>query len=559
MNDLSRILLYTKKYSTTLLISILAATVFGIVAAMPTYLIKHTVDDIFIKQHRHLIIPFLLLFVLFFALKGFFMYLTSYYMHWVGNKVVNDIRNDLFKKIIHFPTSFFQKNTTGQLMSHFLNDVQMIQAASASAIKNGVRSFFEAIFLISFAFIQNWKLALLMMVVGPSMGIIIKKMGVIIKKASLAIQSEIGGVSSTLQEIFVGIREIKAFNAENIEIKRVESQLDKCFKSIMYHIHFESLLPSTIESIAMVGGGVAFYFATNQVLNGSITPGQMTSFIAAALLAYQPLKKIVSVYSEVQYGLAAASRIFSLMDKIFPATHKQTIKINEFNKNIIFKNVSFSYHPDQPVLNNFSLTIAKGDCIGISGPSGSGKSSFCDLLLGFIQPTTGSILIDGIDITTATSQSLRQQIGYVGQQAFLFNDTVKNNVAYSESKSNYESIVKACKDAHADEFIQKLQNRYETLVGENGSLLSGGQKQRITIARALLKNPQIFVFDEATSSLDRESERMVQLAIRELTGKKTLIIVSHRPSLLKYVDKIIQIKDGRVAEISRDIEKIIDY
>lgn len=552
MKQLKRVLLYTKPYWKTLTFSLVAASLFGVVSALPTYVLKHTIDEIFIKRYSHLIIPFILAFICVFLLKGLLMYISSYSMHWINNRVTNDIRNDLLSKTINFPLSFFQTHSTGQLMSHFLNDVQMVQQAAASAIRDGIRSFFEATFLVGFALYQNSKLGILMLIAGPIIGFTIRKLGRARKNASISIQTQLGYVSSMLQETFVGVREIKAFNAEAVEVSRFKDLLNRCFSSIMLNVHIECILPALVEAIAVTGCGTIFYVAAHQVLDGTITAGQLTSFVAAVLLAYQPLKKIINVYSEVQYGLAAAERVFSVIDRVYPATQNRTQELAGFEQGITFNEVSFGYGNKADVLSGTNLTLKKGESVGIVGPSGAGKSTLCDLLLGFITPTAGTIAIDGVDITKLSLASLRKHIGYVGQRTFLFNDTVLRNVSYARPDANQEEIIKACKIAHADEFIQQLPDGYQTLVGENGTLLSGGQKQRLTIARALLKNPEILIFDEATSALDEESEHMIRLAIEEIRGKKTLIIVSHRPTMLQNVDRILLINHKAIQEPPRD-------
>jgi subfamily B ATP-binding cassette protein MsbA len=562
MKNLSRTLQYAKKYWQYVTLAIICASIFGIVSAMPSYLLKHTVDEVFIKRYSNLILPFMGAFGLFFILKALFMYLSSYFMYWVSNRVINDIRTDLYEKILNFPTSFYQKTTTGKLMSYFLNDIQMIQQASASAIRDGVRSFFEAIFLIGFAFYQDYQLGILLLLVGPVIGYTARSMGKKRKNASLAIQSQMGNVSSLLQESLIGIREIKAFNAEKTAHSRFKNFLDRCFGSIMHNVHIEALTPATIEVISMLGCSVIFYAAAHQVLDGVITAGQLTSFAASVILAYQPLKKMIAVYSDIQYGLAAADRVFEIMDTVYPATQNRYRELPKFEHAIQLEQVSFSYntvipdgynanhnvmhHDNQKVLDTVTLTIKKGERIGIVGPSGSGKSTLCDLLLGFIVPTSGKILMDGIDITSLSFESLRSHIGYVGQRTFLFNDSILNNVAYSRPDATHDQVIAACKAAYADEFIQKLPNGYETIVGENGTLLSGGQKQRLTIARALLKDPEILIFDEATSSLDQESENMIRLAIEEIRKDKTLIVVSHRPTMLENLDRIFVVHDRKL-------------
>lgn len=536
--------------------SVVCASLYGISAAIPTYLIKQTIDDVFIKRYSYLIIPFIATFVFFFALKGLFMYLTSYYMYWVGNRVVNDIRSDLFGKIIHFPVSFFQKNTTGTLMSHFLNDIQMIQNVSSTVIKDGVRSFFEAIFLVGLAFYQNWKLACLMLIIGPIIGFAVRNMGRARKKASAAIQQEMGKVSGMLQEAFVGVREIKAFNAEKTEHSRLVTRLEHCFTSIMRNVHIEALAPAFVEVVAIAGCSFVFYIAALQVLAGTISAGALTSFVAALILSYQPLKKMVAVYSEIQYGIAAADRVFNLMDRVFPATQDRIQSFKSFSNTIEFKDVSFAYDNHAHVFQNVSLVIHKGESVGIIGPSGAGKSTLCDLLLGFANPTEGVILVDNQSITKITLNDLRARIGYVGQRTFLFNDTVFNNIIYARPEATYDDVIKACKNAHAHEFICQLAHGYDTTVGENGNLLSGGQKQRITIARALLKDPEILIFDEATSSLDHESEQMIRLAIHEMRVHKTLIIVSHRPSMLDIVDRILVVDNKLIVPGTTHTEKM---
>lgn len=543
MKNLYRVLSYTKRYWKQLTVSIVAASLFGIVSALPTYLLKHIVDEVFINRYSAYILPFMAAFFMFFVFKAVFMFITNYYMHWVGTHVVNDIRAELFDKIIRFPMSFFHSTTTGTLMSSFLNDIAMIQQASSSAIKDGIRSFFEAVFLIGMAFYQNFTLGSIMFIIGPVIGVTIKYAGRARKKASHTIQHEMGLISAVLQESFIGVREIKAFNAESTETNRLKKRLDTCFNAVMRSVAIESFAPACVEVTAVFGCCFVFYIAAHQVLSGTISAGQLTSFVAATLLSYQPLKKLINVYSDIQYGLAAADRVFDLMDKHWPTMHNRTRTLTTFTSTIVFNSVDFAYNPSQQVFKNFCLTIKKGETIGVMGPSGAGKSTFCDLLLGFINPTSGHITIDGIDITHLSYQSLREHIGYVGQRTFLFNDTVANNVAYASPGATQDDIIAACTTAHAHDFIQNLPQGYQTIVGENGNLLSGGQKQRITIARALLKNPDIIIFDEATSSLDAESEQMIKEAINDISHDKTIIIISHRPALLEGADRILTI-DG---------------
>ena len=551
MNNLKRLLNYTKQYWQRLTYSLVFAALFGLTSAAPTYILKQTIDEVFIKSYSHLIIPFILLFVLFFMLKGIFMYLSSYCMYWVSNKVLNDLRKDLFSRMIHYPISFFQERSTGILLSHYLNDIQMIQNVAAMAVKDGVRSIFEGTFLLGFALYQNWKLSAVMLIVGPIIITSSRRLGKARKEASFGIQHEMGKVSNMLTESFTGIREIKAFNSENTECSRFSDLLSRCFRSIMRNVRVEAAAPALIEAIAVIGGGFVFYFAAKQVISGEITAGTLTEFFAAILLAYQPLKKLVALYSEVQYGLAAADRIFATMDLVYPATQNRDIELTTFKDQLCCKDVSFAYNNNAIVFQNVNVTIKKGECVGIVGPSGAGKSTLCDLLLGFITPTSGQIMIDEQDISKITYASLRNHIGYVGQRTFLFNDTIYSNVLYAQPNATDSEVLSACKAAHVDEFVNDLPLGYYTNVGENGSLLSGGQKQRITIARTLLKSPEIIIFDEATSSLDQKTEKVIQQAIYELKGSKTIIIITHRPSMLDGVDRVFNVNEGQIKEIEK--------
>ena len=569
-NTLKRILSYTTKYWHQLAISMVSTVMFGICSATPSYLIKHAIDSVIGARAMHLLLPFVTTFIALYVIKGFFMYFSGYYMEWVGNRVVGDIRTDLFSKIVNFPLAFFKRKTTGELMAHFLSDIELVQYAASRSMRNGVRSVFEASALLIVAFMQNPSLTLLMFLVGPLIGIGVTVMGKKMRKTIKSTQAHMGQLSSTLQETIVGIREIKASSNEGTETARFGESINTYFKSLMKNVQAVSITPALTEIIAMTGVGCVFYLAVRQVIAGTITPGALGSFFAALILAYQPMKRIINAYAEVQAGIAAADRVFAVMDEQYsPATVAGTRVLSQVNRGINLQNVSFAYDQPSPrlrragaenVLSNLTLSIAKGERVGIVGPSGCGKSTLCDLLMGFITPTSGSITIDGMELKTITPGSLRSQIGYVSQRPFLFNDTIAANVAYAKQDATQAEIEAACKTAQAHEFIQKLPAGYNTIVGEDGGLLSGGQKQRLTIARALLKDPAILLFDEATSALDSTSEKLVADAIRNIQNI-TVIVITHRPQLLHAVDRVLTLEGGRlvvaqkqpVSEISKTL------
>lgn len=541
MSQVKRLFSYSKKYWQRLLLSAVTSALFGLFSAAPAYIVQYAVDVVIIKKMTELLAPFIAGFILLFVIKGIFMYLSSYYISWVGNKVVNDIRSDLYKKVIRYPISFFNEKSSGELVSNFLNDIAMIQHAASNCIRNGVRNLLESISLLCVAFLQDWKLAILMLIVGPFLAITVRRTGKFMRATALIGQEKIADVSSHLQETFVGIREIKSYSAEVIEQERFSQYLKRYFDSIMRNAKAVSFSQALIEIIAMMGAAIIFYVAIKNVIVGKITPGQLTSFFASTMMAYQPLKRLVSIYAEMQTGLASAERIFNIMDRKMESDENGTMQLKGVKRSIEFKNMSFAYSDNNFVLKNLNFEIEKGDRVGIVGASGSGKSTLCDLIMGFYKPTSGEIFIDGISINTISPQSLRENIGYVGQRPFLFNDTIFANVTYGSKNIDMKDVLEACKAAHAMEFIETMPDGFNSIVGENGVLLSGGQKQRLTIARAILKNPDILILDEPTSALDQKSEEKIRLALNEISRNRTVIIVSHRLSLIDNVDYILQI------------------
>lgn len=548
MSITRRVLSYTKRYWKTFAWAGFFSCFYGLFAAAPTYLLQHMVDTVLVAKRTNLLLPFMLCFIGMFVGKALCMYLSTYFLQWVGYMVVNDIRRDLFSRIIYFPISFFHRHTTGDVMSCFLNDISTLQYASSVAIRNGLRSLVEAVALLSIAFYQNAILTGLSLVVAPLIGIAIKKTGSRIKRASRITQNDMGAVSSMLQEALVGIRSIKAFNGEKREHNRFAHRLSTYFSSIMKCVHYEAIAPPLVELIAISGCSLVLVAASHQVINDAISPGQLTSLFAAMLLAYQPIKRAIGVYSDINYGLGAAKRIFALQDDGAHAlTSTKLPTISEPHSTITFEDISFSYQDVQPILQNTTLTIEVGQRVGIVGPSGIGKSTVSDLLLTFISPTTGRILFDQHDISHYSTTSIRSHIGYVGQHPFLFNDTIYANVAYGIAHATMDDVVTACELAHAHEFICQLPDGYHTIVGENGNVLSGGQKQRITIARALVKRPSILIFDEATSALDNKTEDAIVQTISELDRSTTVIAITHRPALLGCLDTILTITDHQLA------------
>lgn len=538
-----RLVSYVKPYWNQLIWASIAASLFGLVSAAPIFLLQYTVDELFVRRMTHLIVPFASLFLTTFILKGLFMYWASYTINWVSSHIINDIRKEFLSKIIYFPLNFFKNNSTGKLISLFLNDMTMLHLVAANTIKNGLKSIFEALFLFGVAFYQNWWLTFLTLLLSPLIVWSVRRIGKSVKKSSHNAQEAVSDISRTLQDLFGGIREVKVYHGEEKGLTVFANKQQDYFKKHMRNVHLESLGPAWIEGSAMLGCSIVFYIAAHQVLNNSITPGQLVSFLGSMVLAYQPVKRLVGIYGEIQTALAAAERVFSVTDMPTTTNQLPACLYQGFNTALELKNVSFGYMPNNLVLEELSLHIPKGKKIGIMGLSGAGKSTLCDLLLGFLQPSRGKILIDGTE-----HKILRDAltISYVSQHSFLFDATIRENIAYSVAHATHADIVEASQQALIHDFIEKLPQKYETQVGENGAFLSGGQKQRIALARALLRKPELLILDEATSALDVTTEQLITQAIKDLSLNCTVIAISHRPTLMQAMDQVFVLEHKKL-------------
>lgn len=519
------------------------------------YLVKDVLDDIFIAKDDTLlkIIPFIVVLVYF--VKSFFRFAQSFIMGFVGQKVITKLRNILFAKILNLPVRFFSDQSTGVLMSRITNDIYLLQS-SIPAIITIIRSVITIVILVGVILYMNWKLALIAIVCYPffihPMVLISKK----IRKYTTKGQEQMGDLNSTLQEAFSGVRVVKAFVSEDKEIKKFEKINNKLLKYNIKSILAGEVTSPLMEFIGAFGIAAIIYIGGSQVINGSITAGAFFSFLAALTMVYQPVKDIGNSNNLFQAAMAAAKRIFDMLDTNNDILENNgSIICDANNKNITFEKVSFKYSDDAPyVLDNISLSIPYGSKVAFVGHSGAGKSTMTNLIPRFYDVSDGKILIGDTNIKDFEVHSLRKNIGLVSQEPFLFNDTIKNNIAYGQENYTDEDIEKAAKAAYADEFINELPEKYETMTGERGVKLSGGQKQRITIARALLKNPPILILDEATSSLDTESEKVVQKALDNLMVGRTSFIIAHRLSTILTSDKIVVLNEGKVEAVGKHEE-----
>ena len=548
-NTISRILQYVKPYKSWLIISMVCMVIVASMAGAQAYMIKPLLDEIFFKQDRTMLtlVPLAILGI--FLVKGVFSYIYTYYLVKVGQSVIRDLRNELYSHIQSLPLSFFQKKPTGELISRIISDVSLIQGAVSSVLVGILKDTFQVIFLIGVIFYQDWRMALIAMISLPLVVYPIVNFGRRHRRLSRGSQQTTANVSNILYETITGNRIVKAFCMEKYEVGRFAKTLDKLFAIMMRDTRIAAISRPLMEFLGGVGISLVVWYGGSQVLAGKSTPGTFFSFLTALIMIYEPIKGISAINNTLQQGIAAAERVFDVLDvKIDVAEKKDAIELPPVKEAIEFTDVRFKYDDDTEVLKGINLKVPAGEVLAIVGSSGGGKTTLVNLIPRFYDVTSGTLSIDGIDIRDATLKSLRKQIGIVTQQTILFNDTVRYNIAYGSPDASEEQIRDAARAAHALGFIEQLPNGLDTIIGESGARLSGGERQRLSIARAILKNAPILILDEATSSLDTESEHEVQQAIENLVQSRTTFVIAHRLSTIRNADRIIVIQDGQIVE-----------
>ncbi len=487
-----------------------------------------------------------------FFTKNLFLYIKNILLRIVELKLVKDIRDRLYKHIQTLSLGYFHKKQTGSITSIVMNDVEQLQVALAVVFQ---RLFVEPINILTFVtllFIISWKLALIAIVIIPLAGITIIGIGRSIRRKSRRTQEKIAEIMQILTETLTSIRIVKAFVNEKEEVKKFTGESQNYFKLLLKRARLDLISAPVTESFGVIIGVVLLWYGGLEVLSTQgVSAEDFIRFIVILFSILGPIKQMSNVNLKIQVGAASAERIFELLDtppEIVEDLNPVDLKV--FKNSIEFDKVHFEYNDgDSLVLDQVTFSIKKGEVVAMVGPSGSGKSTIADLIPRFYDVTTGSIRIDGHDLRKATLASIRGNMGIVTQEVILFNDTIKNNIAYAQPNVSDDAIKQAAEAANALDFIEKSPEGFNTLIGERGVNLSGGQKQRLAIARALLKNPPILILDEATSALDTESEKKVQNAIENLMKDRTALVIAHRLSTVQNADKIIVINEGHVVEI----------
>jgi subfamily B ATP-binding cassette protein MsbA len=527
-----------------------ALLVAGLSAAY-AWLVRPVLDGLFISKDESLLLVLPVAILAVAVLKGVFNYGQNYLMNFVGNQVIGDIREQLFSKLVRLPVRFHDTNTSGRLVSRVINDVNQMANAVAGVLKDLFQQGLTFLAMIGVIIYQNWKLAMVSMIVVPLSVVTMARMGQRLRSLATRGQERMGDMASTLQETLAGIRMVKSFGREEDEAKRFRQSNDAFIHTTMKAIQVSSLGSSHMEVIGVLGVAGIIWYGGYLVIHDEMTPGAFFSFLAAMFMAYTPIRRLSGANNTVQQALAAAERVFEVIDLPTEqdANEGQT-ELPAISRSLEFQQIAFRYDgQNDAALTGIDLTIRAGEVIAFVGSSGSGKTTLVSLLPRFYDPTGGKILIDGVDLRTCTLRSVRGQIGIVSQDVVLFDDTVRNNIGYGRQGATPDDVTRAAQLAYAHEFIVRMPEGYDTLIGERGLKLSGGERQRLAIARAILRDPPILILDEATSALDTESERIVQLALGNLMKNRTTLVVAHRLSTIQNADRIVAMDRGRIVEV----------
>ena len=542
-----------KDYSKRHINKILVSVSFGFLVAASTssiaWLLDPAIKKIFVEKDQSLIIIIPLLIIIAFTIKGFALYFAKAIMIIVAEEIKKTLQSQMAKSLINADTQLIDQKHSGKFISHLTYDVGHITTMLSSAVLNLFKDSFTLFGLLCVMFYQNWKLSLIAMIMIPVAGFASKTLGKRMGKVVTEAQEKAGFLNTHLIELFKNHKLIKIFQKEDYESRRTDGHLDQLKnKNIKINTVFVRLSPF-METLTGIMIAILIFFSGKLALEGNLEIGNFFSFLAAMMLAYQPVRSLSAINMVLNQGLSAATRILPIIDhKNKIADEEGSLDINITNSDISFNNISFSYNDDdeKDVLKNISLNITGGKMTSLVGHSGSGKSTILNLIPRFYDVQSGDIRIDNQSIYKIRIKSLRNKISLVSQDTTLFDDTIKNNIRYAKDNVSDQEIVAAAKFSHAHEFIDKLPNKYETMIGENGIRLSGGEKQRLSIARAMIKKSPIILLDEATSSLDAETESKIQEALKILTKDRTTIVIAHRLSTILNSDQIYIIDAGNV-------------
>lgn len=533
------------------MIGVAASTAAGV------YLIQPVLDHIFIERKMEMLKLLSVAVFVVFGLKSVCLCGNAYLMSHVSQRIVTAFRETLYNHIQSLPLPYLDQAQTGNLMSRILNDVGAVQSALSDSVTGTIKESFSIIFLLAVVFYRDWQLALAGSIILPFAFFPLFKFGKILRKTGSQSQYTLADLCVVMHETIAGNRIVKAFGMEDYEKKRFRTENQKLLKYTMKAVLFRALSSSVMEFVGGLGVVFVISYGGYKVIIGDATPGNLFSFIAGLLLLYDPIKRLANIYAAVQHGLSAAARVYEVLDHPIEIVEEPDAQVlAPIRECIEFRHVSFHYGEKQ-VLHDINFKAEVGQVVALVGMSGAGKTTLVNLIPRFYEATGGTVLIDRVDVRNVTISSLRKQIAIVTQQTILFNDTVRNNIAYGDIRKSDDDIIAAAKAANAYDFIMRMPQQFDTMIGEQGVRLSGGERQRICIARALLKDAPILILDEATSSLDSDSELEVQKALENLMIGRTTLVIAHRLSTIQNADHILTLSNGNIVEQGRHSELML--
>jgi subfamily B ATP-binding cassette protein MsbA len=578
VKDALRLLRYARRYWFLLAISVILMAIMGAMTAARTVLIKPVIgrvlrpsadavpvpiftipifrkaiylEHIFPPSIHNIFTLVAISILLVFAIRGICDYLGDYFTNLVGFSAVKDLRNEVFDKLLRHGAAFFEATSTGRLMSSVMNDIDKIQVASSDMFADLLRQTFSMIGLLAVVLGTDWRLGLFSLTLFPFVLIPTARLGKRIRRTSRNTQDAVGALNQVLEESITGQQVVKAFGAERYESRRFRAAADRLLRVNLRYVLIQGIPSPFIEMMGAVTFVGLLWFGRAEIASHQIETEDFMSFLLALLFLYEPVKRLTNLHNIFQQAIGASEKVFGYLDEPEEILDKPGARsLDQFRDRISFADVNFGYPTASGLqLSNINLDIRAGEVVALVGPSGAGKTTLAGLVGRFRDPLSGAVLIDGVDIRDLSLVSLRDKISVVAQDTFLFNDTVANNIAYGQEKYDRKRLIEAAEAALAHEFIEKLPEGYETVIGDRGVKLSGGQRQRIAIARALMKNSPILILDEATSHLDTESEMLVQKALANLMAGRTVIVIAHRISTIRRSDRIVVLDQGRIVEI----------
>ena len=557
INIYKRLFDYLKPYKKKLSLAIFFSVIVGVIASSPVPLIQKTFDDIFVEKDFFMLKAIPIALIILYSIKASLVYVQNIIILGVSLDLVVHVREKLFSHIHKLPFNFFENNESGQLISRLINDVAIMQSTVTRTIKELVQNSFTLIALLGWIFYLKWDWALISILIIPVMVLPISNIARKLKKLSHKGQEILADISSTIIESFSGIKLVRAFGMESVEENKFNSYSDNFLRVTKKNVKYMEITSPFLEVLGVISASVILWYGGFQVLTDKVSQGTFIAFIVGLFMMYTPVRILLKIFASFQVSIAGAERVFSILDLEEEKVKEGNIELAGVNNSITFENVSFKY-PSRTtsVLTKVNLKLEKSKILAIVGMSGAGKTTLVDLLFRFHEPFAGSISIDGINIKYYTLKSLRNNLALVSQETFLFNDSIRNNIAYGRPNALEAEIIQASKAAYVDSFVTGFEDGYDTVIGERGIKLSGGQRQRISIARAVLRNAPILVLDEATSALDTESEKYVQDALHNLMKHRTTFVIAHRLSTIKHADSIIVLDRGEIVEFGTH-EKLI--